>query len=165
MKKVCLISKRQDLIKSIKDQLNDVNTDVFDYIPNTSDYDLTVLTDFYSDIKTMNGEIIRSHLSLFPSFNTTTPIKDAYLSGVKVTGITINKVENNDLTGLILAQYPVMIDNFTSYSQLEEELFSLENKLLPLVIKSVIEDKVFDIIELLTPTKTCGGCGNCGKCN
>lgn len=163
MKKICLVSTRSDLTEIIKNKFDGVT--VSDKFPVDADYNLIVLTDYFSEIEAEGKNIIRSHLSLLPVFNTSTPVKDAYLSGVKVTGVTVHRVENNDLTGLILAQYPVIIDSYTNYSQLEEELYSLENELLPLVIKSVLDDKVFDITELIASGHKCGGCGNCGKCN
>lgn len=171
MKKVCLITTRPDLIESVKN--NHHTKDIFitssDVIPNAEDYDLIVLTEYNSDLPkdTLNKcTVIRSHLSLLPAFDTQTPIKDAYLYGAKVSGVTVTLVKNSDLSGQILAQYPVLIDNFTNYNQLEEELYKLEQQLLPPVIKSITENKLFDIVDMLSDTTNhhCGGCGNCGKC-
>ena len=83
------------------------------------------------------------------------------MSGVKVTGVTVYMYTND--TNKILAQYPVMIDAYTHYDELEIEIKQLETRLYPLVIKSMLEDRVFDIVELLAPTKehSCSGCSGC----
>jgi hypothetical protein len=56
-----------------------------------------------------------------------------------------------------------LIDCYTNYSQLEYELIELEKKMYPLVIKSILEDKVFDIVDMLSASSShaCGGCGKC----
>ena len=47
-----------------------------------------------------------------------------------------------------------------------DEIIKLEAQLLPYVLKSVLEDKIFDIVDFLNGNKThnCGGCGGCHKC-
>ena len=168
MKKLCVVGKKRE--PDLK--LNDV---IIDYVSSLKDinqkYDLIALWDCNEKPDTefiQNNSIIRLHPSLLPSFNSTSPIKDAFMYGVKVTGITVHMVENEDMTGRILAQYPVLIDAYTHYDQLLEELEKLSAKIYPLVIKSVLTDKVFDIIEFLSDTSShkCGGCsGKCGNCN
>lgn len=164
-------SFRDDIIDSVKSVLP--NTDVVfgDVLPD-DEYDITVIinNDGYdfeiTDDYIANHKVIRVHPSLLPAFNTSTPIKDAFISGVKVTGVTVHRVENNDMSGLILSQYPVMIDSYTGYQQLADEIIKLEAQLLPYVLKSVLEDKIFDIVDFLNGNKThnCGGCGGCHKC-
>ena len=103
----------------------------------------------------------------FKQFANNTAIKDAYLAGVKVTGITICELNNNNTFGRIITQYPILIDNYTHYDQLEEQINELEEKLLPPVVKSILEDKIFDIVDFLndTPEHNCGGCGgSCSNC-
>ena len=122
MKKLLLLTSDSALADSVKTKLTDTEVTVSeDADIITNNFDLVAITDGIriNNITDNDMAIIRLHNSLLPSFNTYEPVKDAYLSGVKVTGVTVNKVENSDMTGLILAQYPVLIDTYTSYGQLE----------------------------------------------
>lgn len=164
-------SFRDDITDSVKSVLPAADVVFGNSLPD-EEFDLIVvinndgsdfeITDDYINIH----KVIRVQPSLLPAFNSSSPIKDAFLSGVKVTGVTVHRVENEDMTGFILAQYPVMIDSYTGYQQLFDELLKLESQLLPYVLKSVLEDKVFDIVDFLNGSKshTCGGCGGCHKC-
>ena len=111
--------------------------------------------------------IIRIHPSILPAFNTSTAVIDAYKSGVKVSGVTIHRVENPDMTGLIISQYPVIIDNYTHFEGFLSEIEDLEIKLAIPTIKSILEDKIFDIVDLLSDRSqnTCGGCSGCKNSN
>jgi len=169
MKKVLILTSEKEFLKEFK--LDNVDVRIADIVPDrTDDTDLIVLYRFTSHVdKLLKGNsVIRCHESLLPSFNTDTPIKDAFISGVKVTGVTVHWVENNDLTGKIIAQYPVIIDNYTHYEQLVSEIENLSKRLLPIVIKSIVTDTVFDIVDLLYENKpnSCGnGCGSCKNCH
>ena len=164
-------SFRDDIVDSVKSVLPDTDVVFGNSLPDDK-FDLIVIinndgSDFeLTDDYIETHKVIRVQPSLLPSFNTSNPIKDAFLNGVKVTGVTVHRVENKDMTGLILAQYPVMIDSYTGYQQLADEIFKLESLLLPYVLKSVLEDKVFDIVDFLNGSKShnCGGCGGCHKC-
>ncbi len=46
---------------------------------------------------------LKIHYSLLPAFQTDDPVRDAILTGVKVTGITIT------LEDKIVAQYPILL--------------------------------------------------------
>ena len=164
MKKLLLVTSDGVLADTVRDKI-DCEIVVSDKV-DSGNYDLIALTDEVSisdDEFIQNNNIIRLHNSLLPSFNTSESVKDAYVSGVKVTGVTVHRVENADMTGLILAQYPVLIDSYTSYGQLETEIKQTGYKLYPLVIKSVVNDTVFDLVEFLsaTPKHKCHGCGKC----
>lgn len=167
MKKLCLVNP-VNFPSSFFETLTNVDITVVSSIEEVSEmHDLIAL---FHNTKTLPQEflnkntVINVHQSLLPAFDTETPVKDAYLYGVKVTGVTVVQYKNNDKK--ILAQYPVLIDNYTHYDDLENELKEIESKLYPLVIKSVLEDKIFDIVELLSPTTNqCGGCGGCGNCH
>lgn len=112
------------------------------------------------------GKVINIHPSLLPAFKGKDAIKRAYLSGVKVSGITIHYVEPKIDDGRIIAQYPVFINLTTSFNEFESRIHSIEHKLYPLVIYTILEDKVFDFEDFITPSSSkdsgCGGCG--GKC-
>ncbi|MCD8377512.1 MAG: hypothetical protein LUB59_01850, partial [Candidatus Gastranaerophilales bacterium] len=128
---------------------------------NENRFDLTAISDYDGEIPQdiiAGGNFINLHSSLLPSFPEKTAVKDAYLAGVKVTGVTVYNMN----TGIILAQYPVLIDNFTHYDQLEDELNELGSKLFPIVIKSILDDRIFDIVEYLSMGNNhCCGRGKC----
>lgn len=172
MKRLCIFSDSENtLISVIKDNLKSVDVVCvanLDEIKMLENIDLIASIHnscFPKDIID-NYKIINIHPSLLPSFNTNEPVKDAYLFGVKVTGVTVHKVENIDGSGMILAQYPVLIDNYTHFDQLADEINSLEQRLYPIVISSVLDNNVFDIVELLAPdpAHACHSCGGCHKC-
>ena len=112
------------------------------------------------------SKFINIHPSLLPSFKGKDAIKQAFLAGVKVTGVTIHWVEKSIDTGKIIAQYPVFVDNSMSLDELEEEIHAIEHQLYPIVIEKILEDKVFDFQDLMKSScnnkDSGGGCG--GKC-
>lgn len=180
MKKICIMSSgKNDIAEIISNRFKD---DVVTLISENSDldnydekYDIVIVWNYkYSipDEVFKCPSVIKVHPSLLPAFPENSAIKDAYLSGVKVTGVTICRLNQDNTYGRIITQYPVLIDNYTHYDQLEEEIRKLEKELLPPVIKSVLEDKIFDIVDFLNDTSNstgtnigCGGCKNCGKCS
>lgn len=114
------------------------------------------------------GRVINIHPSLLPSFKGKNAIENAFVAGVKVSGITIHWVEKEIDGGKIIAQYPVFIDNSMHLDELEEEIHTIEHKLYPIVIEKVLEDKVFDFQDLLKSSCNNGSCnsGSCGgKCS
>ena len=106
------------------------------------------------------GNAISCHHSLLPAFNCDEPEKEAVLSGVKVTGITVY-YQN---TGKIIAQYPVFIKNDTHYDNLKQELTYLEQTLLPIVAEKIIKNEPFELSKIIN--KNCNGaCGGCSSCS
>ncbi len=173
MKKLYLIhNKRTDLISAIREKLK--NADIIETEIGNIDKislnhnDMMVFIEGDKNIisKYMGkSEIVNIHPSLLPSFDNITAIQDAYTSGVKVTGVTIHKPKKNNFAGQIIAQYPILIDSYTNFPQLVDEIKTLELKLAPLAVKSVFEDKVFDIVDFLNePKHSCGNCKQCGGC-
>lgn len=130
-----------------------------------NNYDLIVLTDYANklpdDVLTQ-GKIINMHPSLLPSFRGADAIQRAYISGVKVSGVTIHWVNSDIDGGKIIAQYPVLIGNTTHFDEFKNEIFKIEKLLYPIVIDKILKDEVFDFSDLI------GGCGNncsgCGSC-
>lgn len=112
------------------------------------------------------GTFINIHPSLLPVFKGKDAIKQAYEYGVKVTGVTVHYVEKQIDCGKIIAQTPVIIDEEMNFSELEEKIHEIEHQLYPLVIESLLYDK---IVDFLPQKKGCSckgndskGCG--GKC-
>ena len=175
--KLLFVSSRNDLLESIQKIIPDVEIVQIENLSSDislKSFDLIALTDYVEGItqEIINAnKVINVHQSLLPSFPQNNALKDAYLNGVKVTGVTVYKVENIEdqiLSGRIIAQYPVLIDNFTHYDELENEIKKLEQQLYPLVIKSILEDKVFDIVDFLSaPQMSCNSnkCSGCGHCH
>ena len=103
MKKLAILySEYSPVIDAIICQLEDiVEVDSFRNLPeNYQIYDLVVSVNYRGE---ENIKLLKCHHSLLPSFNSDEPVKDAFLAGVKVTGITVyfTKPER------IIAQYPL----------------------------------------------------------
>lgn len=110
------------------------------------------------------GKVINIHPSLLPSFKGKNAIQQAFLAGVKVTGVTIHEVDSTLDGGKIIAQYPVFVTQGTHLDELEEEIHTIEHKLYPIVVEKVLDDKVFDFQDLMRGSSNCGGkCG--GNCS
>lgn len=129
-------------------------------------FDLIVIADYkptLSEEVIELGKFINVHPSLLPSFKGEDAIYRAFVSGVKVSGVTVHWVTNEPDGGKILAQYPVLINNTTHFDEFKQEIYSLENILYPKVIDAILNDKVFDFSDLFDSGK-CGS-GSCGNCN
>ena len=105
-------------------------------------------------------ETLRLHPALLPAFNTNNPLQDAYLAGVKVSGVTVYSLNKDK----ILAQFPVLVENDFHYEEYVENISKAENILYPLVVKSVLENKVFKFSDIMGGT-TSSCSGNCGHCS
>lgn len=136
-----------------------------------SKFDLIALTDYQNllsqgIIKVM-GKVINIHPSLLPSFKGENPIREAFLSGVKVSGITVHYMDHEIEGGRIIAQYPVFIANDMHFDEFEYEIETIEKKLYPIVIEKVLNDQVFDFQDLMKSScnnQSCGSSGCGGKC-
>lgn len=131
---------------------------------NENKFDLVVLAGFMriipeSLLKKM-GRCINIHPSLLPSFKGKDAIKQAFLAGVKVTGITIHEVSPELDSGRIIAQYPVMIDDSMHYDELEEAIHRIEHIIYPQVVEKLLNNEPINFSK-----DNCSGCqGNCGGC-
>lgn len=167
MKNFAIIdSENKEIITAIQKHFGG-NIPVLSVGDSFEGYDLLVLTGYESSFQPVeNVEIINLHPTLLPSFQGADALKQAFLSGVKVSGITVHKVEKNNFYGKILAQYPVLIGAATNFSDYVEELEIVAKKLYPMVIDSIINDKVFDFHDLFNCGCSKNGCsGNCGNCS
>lgn len=100
---------------------------------------------------------LKTHYSLFPAFQTSDDaVRDAILSGVKVTGVTITLEEK------IIAQYPVFITNDMHYDNLKLYLEEIAKKLLSLVKEKLENNEQFEVQDLMK--SNCGNCNSCGGC-
>lgn len=140
--------------------------DNFDFFSKNK-FDLVALAGYMKilpeNVLKIMGNVINIHPALLPSFKGKDAIKQAFMSGVKVSGVTIHWVEPNVDSGKIIAQYPVFIQNGMHFDEFEEEIHQLEHKLYPVVIEKLLDDKVFDFSDLLKGGCSGGKCGGCGK--
>ena len=158
MKKVAIIySEYTPVIDAIISCLKDFEVKAFDsYTQELSDFDLIVNTNYKNEI---SGNHINVHYSLLPAFQGDEPVKQAFLVGVKVTGITFYYTNPQR----IIAQYPIFISNFSHYDDVERELAYLEQTIYPLILEKILKNEPFEIRNLLS--KGCSGnCGGCSSC-
>ncbi|MBD5402785.1 hypothetical protein HDR58_08305 [bacterium] len=119
-----------------------------------------VKTSNYSYFDNKKVPMLNLHPSLLPSFAQEGALEVSFVSGIKVGGITIHKVEPNMFYSTILAQYPVLIGLTTHLEEYKQELIAVSRKLYPLVIDAILSDKVFDFADLFK--NSCSGhCGGC----
>lgn len=134
---------------------------------NKNKFDLVALAGYMrilpENILKSMGKVINIHPSLLPAFKGKDAIQQAFLSGVKVSGVTIHEVDSTLDGGKILAQYPVFITHGMHIDEFEEEIHTIEHKLYPIVIEKTLDDKVFDFQDLVKNSCSSGGCG--GKCS
>ena len=110
-------------------------------------------------------KFINIHPSLLPAFSGEKAIEETFSSGVKVGGVTIHSVEENSADNKIIAQYPVLIGVTTHIDEYTEEINKTIEKLLPPVVDSLINDRVFDFLDLFKTgcRNSCSSCSGCGK--
>ena len=90
-------------------------------------FDLVVLAGYMKILSDESLEemhkVINIHPSLLPAFKgSKNAIKDAFLAGVKVSGVTVHWVISDVDGGKIIAQYPVFITNDMHFDEFEEEM-------------------------------------------
>lgn len=127
-----------------------------------SEFDLVVQTGYVNSDEIKHPNILNIYPTLLPAFQgEENPILASYLAGVKVSGITVY----NESLDKILAQYPVLIGADTSITELTDELSKIAQKIYPVVIESVLYDKVFDFGVLFNNSSCKSNCGGCGGCH
>lgn len=157
MKKVVIIySKYTPTIDAIIAYLKDFEVKAVNSVEEIGACDLLVNTNYEKEIPQNH---INVHYSLLPAFSDNEPVKEAFLAGVKVTGITFYYTNPER----IIAQYPIFISNFSHYDDIERELEYLEQTIYPLILEKILRNEPFEIRKLLT--KGCSGnCGGCDSC-
>ncbi len=168
-RKIVVIGR--DLFSIISKYFNfreDIEVCTFDFLPENLECDLLILYDYNSELSENvfdNFQILNVHPSLLPAFSGQDSIKRAYASGVKVSGVTVHRVQKDIFDGQILAQYPVLIGNTTHFDEFCNEIHSVEAFLVPKVVEAVLEDRVFDFGDLFAKkcSSGCRGCGGCSK--
>ncbi|MFH1395472.1 MAG: phosphoribosylglycinamide formyltransferase [Candidatus Omnitrophota bacterium] len=101
---------------------------------------MRILTDTF--IEEYKNRILNIHPALLPSFKGTQGIKDAFKSGVKITGVTVHFVEKEVDGGPIILQSNVCIDGQDTEESLEEKIHIEEHKLYPVAVRLFVEGKL-----------------------
>lgn len=167
VKIVCLSDVQDALILKRAEKLEIKNKflpfeENLEYFKNNK-FDLVILAGYMrilpKDVLDEMGKVINIHPSLLPSFQGKNAIQRAFMSGVKISGITIHWVDENIDKGKIITQYPVFIQNGMHLDEFEQEIHTIERKLYPIVIEKVLEDKIFDFQDLMRANCS-GGCGS-----
>ena len=125
-------------------------------LEDTDKFDLVIT---HNCIDMLKNEMINVHPSLLPAYPSKDAIIKAFSDGVKVSGITIHTKEK------IIAQYPIIIGLETHIDDFINEIQEIENKLLPIVIDTIINNRVFDFKDIFSNGCNRGGCSNCKGCN
>ena len=120
-----------------------------DILENLSemDVDYLILAGFMRILSTefvdkYDRKIINIHPSLLPAFRGATAIYDAYMYGVKVSGVTIHYVDSGVDTGEIIAQKSLYIEDGESLDSFEEKIHQLEYDLYPATLKKLFKGDV-----------------------
>ena len=157
-------SNNKELIFAIEKYFveKDVDVKVVSLNYDMTEFDVVVLTGFENAVTIKHENILNIYPTLLPAFkNEENPILASYLAGVKVSGISVYNYSNDK----ILAQYPTLIGLDTTLEDLSGEILKIAQKIYPVVIDAVLNDKVFDFLEILNQSSCGNGCGNCGGCH
>ena len=161
-KKIALYNS--NIEETIKNNFANCEITIIKKIKELSGFDIVILNDYNGELppKPSNTTVLNIHPSLLPAFEGENAIEKALKFGAKVSGITIQ----NAYTKQIIAQFPVLIGIDTGINEFLSEMTEIEKYLIPPVIQSVLEDRVFDFNDLFNnPCKNKGGCSGCGGCH
>ena len=86
--------------------------------------------------------VLNLHPALLPSFKGAHAIADAYVAGVKVTGVTVHLANEDYDKGPIVAQEPVRVEEGWSLDDLEAAIHEVEHRLYPEVLRIIAEGRM-----------------------
>ena len=86
--------------------------------------------------------VVNLHPALLPSFVGAHAIRDAFESGVKVTGVTVHFANEEYDRGPIIAQRAVNIEEEDTLETLEERIHEVEHVILSEVVQLISEGRV-----------------------
>lgn len=93
-------------------------------------------------IKEYEGRILNIHPALLPSFKGGHGIHDAFLYGVKVTGVTVHFVTQDMDAGPIILQSCVKVTEDDTEETLTEAIHAEEHKIYPQAIRLFVEGRL-----------------------
>ncbi len=85
------------------------------------------------------NKIINIHPALLPSFKGAHGIRDAYMFGAKVMGVTVHYVDSGVDTGKIIDQEAFHLENET-LEEAEAKIHEIEYRLYPKTLKKLLEE-------------------------
>jgi len=88
-------------------------------------------------VNSFNNKIINIHPSLLPSFKGNNAIKEAILSGSKITGCSVHFVAPEVDSGSLIMQAALSISKKDNIEAITKKIHLLEHKILPLSISHV----------------------------
>lgn len=139
----------------------------FEYF-SSNNFDIVAVCGYDDIIKKdvlETGRFISLHESLLPAFKGADALYRSFSAGVKVSGVTIYSLTDEDFDGKIIAQYPVLIGNLTHFDEFKDEMHSVEKMLYPIVVDKLLKDEVFDFSDLINVNKCSNSCNSCSGCN
>ena len=93
---------------------------------------MRILSDYF--VREYRNRILNVHPDILPAFKGASGIKDAYKSGVKITGVTIHFVNEKLDSGPIILQDVVKVNSAETLKILELKIHKLEHRLYPKAI-------------------------------
>jgi phosphoribosylglycinamide formyltransferase 1 len=86
--------------------------------------------------------VLNLHPALLPSFPGASGIVDAWMYGVKVTGVTVHFANEDFDAGPIIAQEVVRIEEDDTPETLEAKIHSVEHRIYPAAIQLLAQDRI-----------------------
>ena len=93
-------------------------------------------------VKQYRNKILNIHPSLLPAFKGAHAIGDAFISGAKVTGVTVHFVDEMMDHGPIILQEIVKIKETDTKESLEARIHAVEHVVYPKAIKLFLENRL-----------------------
>lgn len=93
-------------------------------------------------LKAFPNRVLNLHPALLPSFKGAHAIADAFVAGVKVTGVTVHFANEDYDKGPIVAQEPVRVLESDTEETLEARIHEVEHELYPRVLGWIAAGKV-----------------------
>jgi phosphoribosylglycinamide formyltransferase-1 len=87
------------------------------------------------------GRIINVHPALLPAFKGKSAIRDAFESGVNISGVTVHFVTEAVDSGPVILQEAVVIEKSDTIETLTEKIHKVEHRLYPQAIKLFCQNK------------------------
>ena len=131
-----------DFVKPVKDIL----AKNFTLVDSLQKADLAVVAAYghiltKKELETPKYGCINVHPSLLPKYRGPSPIQRAILSGDKVSGITIIKMDEEVDHGSILYQEQIELSNRDNFDTLSKNMFHRSSVILPKIIEDFIAGK------------------------
>lgn len=93
-------------------------------------------------LESFPDRVLNLHPALLPSFPGASGIVDAWMYGVKVTGVTVHFASENFDEGPIIAQEVVRIEEDDTVETVEAKIHSVEHRIYPAAIQLLAEDRI-----------------------